>query len=57
MSQEESRGVKRSQEESRKFKNLQSCNWCDKTFVNVDTLNFHMKTTHGGRERESGEIV
>ena len=43
------------QELVRKFRNLQSgysCNWCDKTFVNVDTLNFHMKTTHGGRKKK-----
>ena len=43
------------QELVRKFRNLQhcySCNLCDKTFVNVDTLNLHM-ATHGG-EREKG---
>ena len=42
-----------------KLKNLQSCyscNLCDETFVNVDTLNLHMKATHGERERKGGII-
>ena len=49
-----------SQELVNKLENLQSCyscNLCDKTFFNVATQNLHMTTTHGGGERESGEII
>ena len=43
----------------RKYRNLQSsfsCNICDKTFVNVDMLNFHIKTSHKKPEGEKSKV-